>query len=188
MCHFITGLIDKQTTLDDLNKVGHDNAITFDKCDNAFVRVQLKTNEDYIVKRAKFCDCGTHLGLATRTKSPDNSRVEKREVDKLKKKGWSETKISRWLTDREKTIEKDKARYDRIVNGVDIDIENWINYLNQVFKETKIQHIGLLLHWYKGGLESERIKVKDRIRIRINDLTGDTLLKMDEDVIYEVWR
>lgn len=49
MCHFITGLIDKQTTLDDLNKVGHDNAITFDKCDNDFVKAQLKTNEVYIV-------------------------------------------------------------------------------------------------------------------------------------------
>lgn len=188
MCHFITGLIDRQTTLDDLNKVGHDNAIIFDKCDNDFVRAQLKTNEDYIVKRTKFCDCGTHLGLTARTSAPDTTRVEKREVDKLKRKGWSETKIQRWLTDREKTIEKDKVKYDRIVNGVHVDIENWIDYLNKIFTETKIQHFGLLLHWYKGGLESERIKLKDRIKVRLNELTPDTLLKMDEDVIYEVRR
>lgn len=188
MCHFISGLIDKQTTLDDVNKVGHDNAITFDKCDNDFVKAQLKANDDYLVKRATFCDCGTHLGLATRTKSPDNLRVEKREVDKLKKKGWSETKIKRWRTDRENTIQKDKVRYDRIANGVDIDIENWINYLSKVFNKTKIQHFGLLLHWYKGGLESERINIKDRIQIRIFELTADTLLKMEEDVIYEVRR
>ena len=86
MCHFITGLVDKQTTLGDLNKAGHDNAIEFDKSDNDFVKAQLKTNEEYIVKRTKFCDCGTHLGLAARTDIPNSTRVEKREVDKLKTK------------------------------------------------------------------------------------------------------
>ena len=50
MCHFITGLIDSKVTLDDLNKVGHDNAITFVKCDNEFVKSQLKPGEDYLVK------------------------------------------------------------------------------------------------------------------------------------------
>jgi len=188
MCHFITGLIDKQTSLDDLNEVGGDYAITFDKCDNDFVKSQLKINEDYLVKRTKFCDCGTQLGLAARTNTPDATRIEKQEVDKLKKKGWSETKINRWLTDREKTIEKDKVRYDRIVNGVHLDIENWIEYLKKIFTSTKVQHFGLLLHWYNGGLESERIKLKDRIKIKVSELTPDALLKMNEDVVYDVWR
>jgi hypothetical protein len=188
MCHFITGLIDKQLSLDDLNKAGHDNAITFDKCDNDFVKTQLKATEDYLVKRTKFCDCGTQLGLTTRTSRPDTTRVERREVDKLKKKGWSETKIQRWLTDREKTIEKDKIKYDRIVNCVHIDIMNWIEYINMVFTKTKIEQFGLLLHWYKGGVKSERIKLKDRVKIKLCDLTPDTLLKMEEDVIYELRR
>ena len=188
MCHFITGLIDSKVTLDDLNKVGHDNAITFVKCDNEFVKSQLKSGEDYLVKRTSICDCGTQLGLVSRTNTPDTTRIEKREVDKLKKKGWSETKIKRWLTDREKTSEKDKIKYDRIVNGVHLDIANWIDYINKVFTETKTQHFGLLLHWYKGGLEDERIKLKDRIKVKLSELTPDTLLKMDEDVIYEVRR
>jgi hypothetical protein len=188
MCHFISGLIDNQTALDDLNKIGQDNSITFDKCDNDFVRGQLRPTEEYLIKRTKTCDCGTQLGLVTRTNSPDTERIEKREVDKLEKKGWSETKIKRWLADREKTIEKDKIKYDRIVNGVHMDIENWIDYLNKIFTGTSIRHFGLFLHWYKGGLEDERIKIKNRIKIRLSDLTPDSLLKMDEDVIYEVWR
>lgn len=188
MCHFITGVIDKQTTLHDLNMAGRHNAIAFDKCGNEFVRAQLNADEDYIVKRTKFCDCGTHLGLTARMDVPDNMRVERREVDKLKRKGWSEVKIKRWLTDREKTIEKDKIRYDRIVNGVHIDIENWIEYLNKIFTDTKVQHFGLLLHWYKGRLDSERIKVKGRIELKLTNLTADALLRMEEDVIYEVRR
>ena len=188
MCHFITGLIDKHVSPDDLNEVGHDNAIVFARCDNDFVTSQLKPNEAYLVKRTKFCDCGTQLGLVTRTNAPDTTRVEKREVDKLKKKGWSETKIERWLADKERTIEKDKIKYDGIVNGVHVDIANWIDYINKVFAGTKIEHFGLLLHWYKGGPESERVKLKDRVIIKLKRLTPDTLLKMDEDVIYEVRR
>lgn len=188
MCHFITGLIDRAVSLDDLNKVGHGNAITFTKCDNDFVKSQLKPGEDYLVKKTNPCDCGTQLGLVCRTTTPDTTRIEKREVDKLKKKGWTETKIKRWLTDREKTIEKDKIKYDRIVNGVYVDIANWIDYINNVFTETKTQYFGLLLHWYKGGLEDERIKLKDRIKVKLSELTPDILLKMDEDVIYEVRR
>jgi hypothetical protein len=60
MCHFITGVIKKTIPLDDLNNVGHVNSITFDKCENDFVKSQLKPDEYYLVKRTKFCDCGTH--------------------------------------------------------------------------------------------------------------------------------
>jgi hypothetical protein len=92
MCHFISGLIDKETTLDHLNEIGHEYALTFDKCDNEFVKSQLEANEEYIVKRAKVCDCGTQLGLLSRTKSSDTTRVKKQEIDKLNKRGWSRKK------------------------------------------------------------------------------------------------
>jgi len=188
MCHFISGVIESQTTIDDLNKIGLEYELGFNNCDNDFVKTQLNKTEQYIIKRSKFCDCGTQLGLVSRADSSDSRRVEKSEIDKLTKKGWTDTKIKRWLTDRGKTIEKDKVKYDNIVNGVHKDIENWIQYINQLFNETKITHFGLLLHWYSGGVESERIKLKDRKKIRITDIKPDTLLKIEEDVVYDIVR
>lgn len=188
MCHFISGLIEKQTSIDVLNQLGLEHEITFDKCDNDFVKSQLHTNEEYVIKRTKSCDCGTQLGLMARLEMPDTMRIEKKEMDKLEKKGWSAGKIDRWKTERSKAFEKDKIRYSRMVNDDHPDIANWVKYLNTLFTSTKISYVGLFLHWYKGGLQTERIKIKERIEIKITDLTHGSLLNMKEDVIYYVLR
>jgi hypothetical protein len=186
MCHFISFLIDKQTPIDVLNQVGLDYAIIFEKCNNDFVKSQLHANEEYLIKKTKSCDCGTQLGLITRLVIPE-TRIEKKELDKLVKRGWSLGKIERWKTERHKTLEKDKINYSRIISLNHVEIANWVEYLNTIFTRTKISYVGLFLHWYKGGLQSERIKIERRIKVRIADLTPDTLLKMNEDVIYEIW-
>ena len=188
MCHFITGFIIRQTTLEEVNTIGRNHAIMFDVCNNSFVQSQLNADEIYLAKRTKYCDCGTQIGMKTRTDDPANRRIDKRELDKLKSKGWSETKIARWLSDREKSVEKDKVRYDQIVNGVHTDIENWLGYIQQLFAETTIKRFGLLLHWYASGPETERIKVKGRVIIRLTELTPDVLLGLEEDTLYEFRR
>ncbi|MFN8888729.1 MAG: hypothetical protein ACK5WF_14810 [Cyclobacteriaceae bacterium] len=188
MCHFITGLITKQTTLEEINAIGRNHVITFDVCNNSFVRSQLNADEIYLAKRTKYCDCDTQVGMKTRTDDPTTRRIDKRELDKLKSKGWSETKIARWLADREKSVEKDKVRYDQIVNGTHTDIENWLGYIHKLFAETTIPRFGLLLHWYASGTESERIKVKGRVIIRLTELTPDVLLGVEEDTVYEFRR
>jgi hypothetical protein len=53
MYHFISGLIDKETTLDHLNEIGHEYALTFDKCDNEFVKSQLEANGGIHSKKSK---------------------------------------------------------------------------------------------------------------------------------------
>lgn len=188
MCHFITGLIPRQTTLEEINAIGRNHVILFDVCNNSFVQSQLSADEIYLTKRTKYCDCGTQLGVKTRTDDPSNRRIDKREMDKLKSKGWSETKIARWLADREKSIEKDKVRYDQIVNGVQTDIENWLEYIHKLFAETTTNRFGLLLHWYASGPETERIKLKDRVIIKLSELTPDVLLGVEEDRVYEFRR
>lgn len=188
MCHFISGLIEKQTPIEVLNQVGLEYAITFDKCDNDFVKSQLHTNEQYLIKSTKSCDCGTQLGLIARLEMPGEMRIEKKELDKLEKKGWSAGKIDRWKTERNKTFEKDKIRYSRMVNADHLDVANWMKYLDTLFTNTNISYVGLLLHWYKGGLQTERIKIKGRIEIQRMDLTHESLLNMKEDIIYGVLR
>jgi hypothetical protein len=188
MCHFITAIIDKRINLDKLNELGQENIITFHTCDNDYVRNQLKETELYVAKNCKYCDCGTQLGMLTREQSPDPFRIEKREIDRLERKAWSDTKIKRWIADREKSIEKDRAKYDNLANGKHSDIQNWMMYFNKAVPDNQVNHIGLLLHWYKRGLENERIKIKERKIIKMSDLTEDNLLKMEEDVVYDIVR
>lgn len=184
MCHFISGVIDKQTSVDVVNQLGRDHAIAFDMCANDFVTSQLRIQEHYIVKKNKSCDCGTELGLLNRLEVPDTARIAKSEIDKLVNKGWSAGKIDRWKLEKSKTIEKDNLRYNKIANGNHQDIDNWMKYLTTLLTSKNVSFIGLFLHWYKGGLLTERIKVKDRVVIKTADLTPSDLLHMKEDVIY----
>ena len=188
MCHFISGVIDGQTSIDDLNKAGQGHNITFNRCDNDFVIKQLKSSETYIVKNSKVCDCGTELGLLTRMNSPEVFRVEKSEIEKLIKKGWSESKINRWTEDRKKDLEKKRKIYNNMASRQHTDVENWVAYIKKLFESTTINHFGLLLHWYKGGLENERIELKERKRLKVTEINEDILLKMNEDVIYDIVR
>jgi len=186
MCHFITAVIDKKTSLDSLNELGKEYIISFNRCGNEYVEKQLRETEQYLAKHGKYCDCGTQLGMLTREQSPDLMRVEKRDIEKLERKGWSENKIKRWIADREKSIEKDKARYENLRNGRHTDADNWLLYFNKAFSHGQMARIGLLLHWYKGATASERIRVKDRRKILISELTEEILLQMEEDVIYDI--
>ncbi len=188
MCHFISGVITQQTNIDDINKVGQRYSITFEKCDNNFVISQLKESEVYIKKNSKICDCGTELGMLKRMNLPETFRIEKSEIEKLNKKGWSESKINRWTEDRKKDVEKKRKQYNSRANELHTDIENWLTYLRNLFEQTSVSHFGLLLHWYKGGLENEKIKLNERRKVRISEVTEDILLNIDEDILYDIVR
>jgi hypothetical protein len=185
MCHFITAVIDRKAGLDRLNQLGRDNGITFNVCDNDYIKAQLKPSEAYIVKNCRYCSCGTRLGLAKRAQSGD-LRIEKREIEKLQRKGWSEHKIRRWVADREKNIEKAKNQFENLTQGKYSDIENWLMYINGTLSDGAFSHIGLILHWYEHGPENEKVMIKERKFIKIGDLTAQLLLNINEDVIYDI--
>jgi hypothetical protein len=47
------------------------------------------------------------------------------------------------------------------------------------------RRLGLLLHWYHGSVDNERINILGKEKIKIQELKPEQLMKMKEDVIYE---
>jgi len=43
----------------------------------------------------------------------------------------------------------------------------------------------VLLHWYHGGIASERIDISGREKVRLAELSPERLMKMKEDTLYE---
>ena len=72
----------------------------------------LRPGELYVQPASKVCDCGTSLGsLRSR---PETKRPERSAVDALRRKGWSEFKITRCLVQRHETYtRKAKSKADR---------------------------------------------------------------------------
>ncbi len=185
MCYFISAIIPSNFSSVALNSIGQKYGLSFEICKNTFVQEQLKQGETYLTKNCKYCDCGTDIGASYRLKNQVN-RIEKRQLDKIKKQGWSETKIKRWIDDKRKAIEKDKTINKSLTK--DLDITDWINFINDLFENTNIKYFSLLLHWYEGNLQSECITMKETIHLNVAKLTSNNLLMIKDDSLYKIHR
>jgi len=188
MCHFISGIINNDFDLNDLNNIGTNFGITFKECDNLYVKSQIDKKEIYLIKNTNCCDCGTELGMLLRIKHFDENRPNKKEIDKLKKKGWSDFKIQRYIDEKNKTEKRNENIYENYKKQNHSDAENWNNFINELFLNTKIKLFGLMLHWYKGGLTNERINISEKIKLNIAELKTETLLEIKEDTVYYIER
>lgn len=110
MCYYITGVFSGNVTITDINIAGKESNLQFEQCSNAFVQDQLKPEEIYIWKKCDYCDCETPLGMQSRKNNELAKNIKDSEIEKLRRKGWSETKIQRLLDAKNKNVEKNKQR------------------------------------------------------------------------------
>ena len=178
MCYYITGSISGKVTVKELNSVGQEFGLKFETCPNEFVQEQLKSGECYIWKYCDYCDCGTILGSLNKKNVKRREDKIKSEVEKRKRKGWSEAKIQRFLNDKNEGIGQYKSRVE-----TENEILEWIDFCKKLFETTPINTFGILIHWYNGdfSLENEKITLNGRIFIDKSELTTNNLLEIEED-------
>ncbi len=180
MCHFITATFSGKINLENINNVAENFSLKFQVCDNEYVKKQLQKNEAYINKFSNHCDCGTNIGISTGSKM-QTQRFQKSEIDRLKKKGWTQTKINRWLNDKKKNDEKIEQDNANLLNEKSFELENWIGFFQALFSKPDIEYFGLMLHWYSKGLENENIKIIQQRKISYKKLTVIDLKTLVED-------
>ena len=182
MCQYITGTISGRITIEELNSVGKEFGLKFEACPNEFVQKQLKSGESYIWKYCDYCDCGTILGAFSKKRVTHKIELE---VEQRKQKGWSETKIQRFLNERNTGIERSKS-YAETEN----EIREWVDFCKKIFETTPINTFGILLHWYNGdfSLYDERITLNRRVIIDKSELTVKKMLEIEEDTLYVISR
>ena len=64
----------------------------------------------------------------------------------------------------------------------------WLGFLRAAVAGGLAGSVGLLLHWYGGGVESERIDLKNRTRVPLGELDETVLRNMEYDHLYEIRR
>lgn len=184
MCHFITGIFSGKTSLEEINAVGKEFGLQFEDCKNEFIQKQLKHDETYLLKCCKQCDCGTPLGSQNPQKINPAENIGTSEIEKLRRKGWSETKIQRFLSDKNKNTEKYIRGSEQSKAAAENELQEWVAFYRKLFESTDIKTFGILLHWYSGSIESERITIKKRVLISRSELTIKHLLEVEEDTLY----
>lgn len=143
--------------------------------DNASMRNALQPDENHFLTTVGHCDCGTALSPTEYESGRLNSQKSKH-VAKLKKKGWSGTKIERWIADRTKADERAEERHQ--LNAQD-SLELWTHIIDDVISVAGVHQAGILLHFYSGNLEDEVIEPR-RKSVSIHDFASQ-LRKIKED-------
>ena len=93
------------------------------------------------------------------------------ETTKLKRKGWSQAKIERAISQREAAAEREQSAPD----GPDF----WSALLGGLLFNPEVRSAGLLLHSYQASVVTEEIPAK-RKELEVNNL-NKALLDFEED-------
>lgn len=174
MCYYITAVLPGSANLPALTDIAVRHGRALKPQQNPGIEAHLKPGEHYFLTTPGHCDCGTFLGSLAR----DESKVERQknaadnEESKLRRKGWSETKLKRWKEQKAERLTKSRSA---------LDATNWESLLNEILNSCQTPFVGLLLHWYDGPIE-ERIDLQGREAVSV---TAETLARMKEDVLYE---
>ena len=187
MCHYITATLSRVVELKSVAPIFESHKLGFEVISNPHLAEQVDPQDWYILTSRKHCDCGTALG------SPNHERTAKvssydRELKKFRQQGWSGAKIQRWLEQKEQNKERHRRQDEALASGGGPELDRWIEFLNDLVGFGHAPRIGLLLHWYGGTIEGERIKIKRRERVRLAEVNPERLMKIEEDVLYEVVR
>ncbi|OVE80937.1 hypothetical protein BVY04_04530 [bacterium M21] len=185
MCHYITMVVPSKTSLSECEAVLSDFHRSIEQLGNIHVEKTLKSGEIYFHPAGKDCDCGTALGSLRRG---DEGRVDKATLDGFRKKGWSETKIARWLAERDKVRSREqRIQAQREVTALERanDPDGWCSIIGALQETLGLKYVGIMLHWYGGGMSSEKIEFT-RCNVPLDEKLGNALYHMEEDTLYVV--
>lgn len=178
MCHFITATVPGNADRKQVRAVIAAHRRGFQRLSNPHTQPQLPPGDQYLGLTRKMCGCGTVLGCLA-SQEGDSAEPRAREVEKLRKQGWSEARIERWRGGRDRTREKrGQAPEQRLAEA-----QGWIDFLRALLSVEGTSHVGLLLHWYRTGPEEERFAIQRIETMPVGKLTPEWLMRIEEDVL-----
>lgn len=153
MCHFIT-LIAPTDDADAVRAIMKRHGRAAEPIDNPSIRKVLQNGERQYLTVLGHCDCGTVLAPRHDTPEAFEEKLAK-EAARMKRKGWTEAKISRALEDRRKA--------DARPNGGGSDsLELWNAVLHDLSGELKLPYAGLFVRLYSGAIATEAFNASRR--------------------------
>lgn len=184
MCHYLTVTLPHSVAPDSLAPIFASHKLSFELISNPHVSQQIETGDWYILTTRKHCDCGTAIGSLNRSEN-DKPVSHERDLKKFRRQGWSEAKIERWLEQKEQTKARHQREDEARAQVSTPELDQWINFVTDLLKSGKAPRLGLLLHLYRGGIESERVKILHRENVKLAELNPERLMRIKEDVLYE---
>jgi hypothetical protein len=184
MCHFITATLPQTIERKSVRAIFKSHGLAFKVITNPHVQAQIDPEDLYILTTTGNCDCGTILGSLSRGGEAGTGNY-KTQIKKLRKQGWSEAKIQRWVSEKEQLQEKQERENAILAAQGEAEASRWLDFIRVLLTSGLTPRVGLLLHTYQGGIESERLEISQTAELQLAYLTPEFLMSIEEDVLYE---
>lgn len=127
------------------------------------------------------CNCSTALGTA---EHEDPRGIENMDaaIAKLREKGWSGAKIERWRVDKERAATRRKEHLHHLMDN---ELQLWVKLIEDLLLRELTPSFALILHFYNGSIDHERIPISGMRRILLAELSANQLAQLERDVLYE---
>ena len=177
MCYYITATVPAESNLEILRQVIKKHSFGFTSLTNSFITAQLPKGSQYYRATDSYCDCDDGFGYSFHYDRTSNPNDLTKHATKLRKKGWSEAKIQRSI--QERTLAREKPR-----PGIPESADKWIKFLHETISGKQTPKIGLITHFYQGDIETENFHIKSTQTLALTDLRQETILGLEDDVLY----
>ncbi len=184
MCHFITATMSADGDADVVRQVAETHGFKWVEIHNPSLEKYLITGERYYFTTQGTCDCGTSLAAAARDAEASTPRDYNHKLRQFRLRGWSQSKLDRWLAAKTDMNQRKHARLTKPSPGATPDLADWLRFLQATVGCGLVCEIGILVHWYNGGLETESIPIGGRASTPISVASEATLHAIREDTIH----
>jgi hypothetical protein len=169
-----------------VRKIAANHHLRWEPISNSTVLRQLGKGYTYYYTTWGMCDCSTELGSHLRLEQGQKKVDPERKIKGFRKEGWSEVKIARWLADQSAVADRKKLHREAKKRIEGPEVKGWIEFASEVLTGRQAKSLGVLLHFYSGSIDSERIHFSEHRRIQLAALTKDVLYSLPDDVFLEV--
>lgn len=174
MCYYITAVLPAVNDIATLQAIFHQYKRVCTPLENPSISKILRPGERYYLTTAGPCDCDTTLG---RVYSASTTKSYTTHNAKLRKRGWSDTKIQRWMEQKNRPPPALPTAWELSCNA------DWYELIRAVLQSQTIDYLALLLHHYDTSL-TQRIRLHRREEVAIS---LEALGMMQTDVLYDFY-
>ncbi|MBS1715392.1 MAG: hypothetical protein JST30_13765 [Armatimonadetes bacterium] len=183
VCDFLYVFVPDSSGLSVIQDLLESEGLGFKTVDGPSPAAKLPDGTVQILATPGHCSCGTAIGgyydQPVHLRAPDD-----KEVLKLKRKGWSDSRIQRWLDEKTAHLnEVGRAKSAR--DGAELD--QWVGVLKGAVDSGATDWIGLSLHFEGGASPKEPPPEPDR-RVRSRSLGREDLASLTRDTVLFVTR
>ncbi len=132
-----------------------------------------------ILVTRSYCDCGTPIGHLTRSRP---SHDPERTARELRKRGWSEAKIARSLS--QKKDAKERKDTQRTANAV-AALTDWVTFFTGAPTHAHLRSIGVFYREDGQWLSAKDLENCRRETSTLTSLEPVVLARLDKGVLYE---